>query len=63
MSRETNILPVVNQSERRKLDSGIASESVYVEGILYICAFLPLKALLGFNRVKRCLRMAVECLN
>lgn len=62
MSRETNILPVVNQSERRKLDSGIASETVYVEQIFCICAISPLKAL-GFNRREKCLKMAVGILN
>lgn len=41
LSRETNILLAVNQSEGRKQESGIAAETVYVGRILLFVFFRP----------------------
>lgn len=48
LSRETNILLIVNQSEAWKWESGIAAETVYVGRILCLC-FFALESLLYFK--------------
>ena len=49
LSRETNILPAVNQSERRKLRFGDCFRNRLCRAnFVYLC-FFALESLLGFN--------------